>query len=142
MKIKKVLILALTLFMMCDNSGGITSEWINPNFTLVGGYLTPWYNKDNQVAFDNFYGNNPQRYIGATTYSVTDNETDAVINVYKNGDTWTHASVRKPANNQMHGYAWESKLGTAERIFHTLHSLKTNVICFIKAILSDSNLLF
>lgn len=112
-----------TAYNCISYSGGITSEWINPNFTLVGGYLTPWYNKDNQVAFDNFYGNNPPRYIGATTYSVTDNETDAVINVYKNGDTWTHASVRKPANNQMHGYAWESKLGAAERIFHTLHSL-------------------
>lgn len=104
-------------------SGGITSEWINPDFTLVGGCLTPWYNEDNQIAFDNFYGNNPPRYVGATTYSVTENESDAVINVYKKGASWTHASVRKPANDQMHGYAWESKLGSAERVFHSLHSL-------------------
>lgn len=104
-------------------SGGITSEWINPQMTYYGGSLTPWYNEDNVVALDNYYGNNPPRYAGATTYEVTTNESDAVVNVYKNGDLWTHASVRKPANNQLHGYAWESKLGFNVRVFHALNSL-------------------
>lgn len=105
-------------------SGGLTHEWINPNFkTSGGGFLLPWYNDNPIIALDNYYGNNPPRYIGAITYTVTTNPLDAVVNVYKNGDSWTHASVRKPANNQPHGYAWESKLGINERIFHDLNSL-------------------
>lgn len=104
-------------------SGGITHEWINPDLTFSGGTLSPWYNENNEIALDNYYGNIPPRYVGATTYEVTDNANESVVNVYKKGTKWTHASVRKPANNQMHGYAWESKLGHQERIFHPRNSL-------------------
>lgn len=107
-------------------SGGLTNEWINPQLTLANNnniYLTPWYNEDNEKALDNFYGNNPPRYEGATTYTVTNNPSESVINVYKNGNQWTHASVRKPGNNQPHGYGWESKLGNGPRVFHALNSL-------------------
>ena len=36
--------------------------------------LLPWYNSNNVIALDNFYGNNPPRYSGAMTYEVTTNE--------------------------------------------------------------------
>lgn len=107
-------------------SGGLTNEWITPQLNLMSGLLTPWYNQDNETALDNYYGNNPPRYVGAMTYEVTSNPTEAVINVYKKGDSWTHASVRKPANNQTHGYAWESKLGNSVRVFHDINSLDSD----------------
>lgn len=108
-------------------SGGVTSMWIDPQLTSqYGKYLSPWYNTNNETALDNFYGNNPPRYKGATTYEVTTNENESVINVYKLGDKWTHAAVRRPGNNSVHGYAWESKLGTGERIFHAIDSLSND----------------
>ena len=107
-------------------SGGLTSMWIDPQLTSqYGKYLSPWYNTNNETALDNFYGNNPPRYKGATTYEVTTNENESVINVYKLGDKWTHAAVRRPGNNSVHGYAWESKLGNGERIFHAIDSLSS-----------------
>lgn len=100
--------------------------WIDPQLTSqYGKYLSPWYNTNNETALDNFYGNNPPRYKGATTYEVTTNENESVINVYKLGDKWTHAAVRRPGNNSVHGYAWESKLGNGERIFHAIDSLSS-----------------
>lgn len=116
-------------------SGGITGCWINPQMTYgvpvdenpLNSYLTPWYNSNNIVALDNFYGNNPPRYAGATTYEVTNDATEAVINVYKNVDEWTHAAVKSPANNQPHGYAWESKLGSNVRIFHPEEALNSSI---------------
>ena len=106
-------------------SGGISSYWINPTFTRYGSSsrLTPWYSSNTETAYDCFYGNNPPRYNGATTYSLTNSADDAVINVYKNGTSWTHASVRIPGNDQMHGYAWESKCGASYRAFHERQSL-------------------
>lgn len=108
-------------------SGGLTSMWIDPQLTSqYGTYLSPWYDENNEIALDNFYGNNPPRYNGATTYEVTTNENESIINVYKLDDTWTHAAVRKPGNNSVHGYAWESKLGNGERIFHAIDSLSSD----------------
>lgn len=86
--------------------------------------MDPWYDEDPVKAFDNFYGNNPQRYVGATTYVPTDDATVAVVDVYYLYGEWTHASVRKPGNDMPHGYAWESKLGTLQRIFHPRNSLE------------------
>ena len=107
-------------------SGGISSNWITPYVEYLGGRLTPWHANDTETSLDNFYGNNPPRYNGATTYVVTNNTSEAVVNVYKCGDDWTHASVKKPGNNQLHGYAWESKLGSSKRIFHEYSSLNNN----------------
>ena len=104
-------------------SGGITNTWINPQMTYLGNQLSPWYNTNNIVALDNYYGNNPLRYSGAMTYEETQNENDALVNVYKKGNTWVHAAVTKNANYQNHGYSWESKIGDGERVFHALHSL-------------------
>ena len=103
-------------------SGGITSYWINPDLSRLC-YLSPWYDSNTETAYDAFYGNNPPRYNGATTYTLTSNSDEAIINVYKNGSEWTHASVKKPGNNQMHGYSWESKCGPSYRVFHELYSL-------------------
>ena len=54
--------------------------------------LLPWYNSNNVIALDNFYGNNPPRYSGAMTYEVTTNENDAIVNVYQNGNEWTQVN--------------------------------------------------
>jgi hypothetical protein len=42
--------------------------------------------------------------------------------VYKEG-MYTHACVRNRANNNAHGYAWESKDASLERFFHPLFSI-------------------
>lgn len=112
-------------------SGGIAHKWINPFRAPETGqgnlsYLDPWYDEDPVKAFDNFYGNKPQRYIGSTTYVPTDDATNAIIDVYYSNSTnkWTHASVRKPGNDMPHGYAWESKLGASQRIFHARNALE------------------
>lgn len=107
-------------------SGGISSNWITPYVDYAGGRLTPWHGNTTEASLDNFYGNNPPRYNGATTYVVTNNSDEAIVNVYRCGTEWTHASVRKPGNNQMHGYAWESKLGANARVFHEYSSLNND----------------
>lgn len=104
-------------------SGGIFNVWINPTMSDDGNNLLPWYNNNNIIALNNFYGNNPPRYAGAMTYELTTNESDAIVNVYKNGSDWTHAAVRRNANYQNHGYSWESKLGNGPQVFHDLNSL-------------------
>ncbi|HEX3046297.1 MAG TPA: hypothetical protein VHY08_16185 [Bacillota bacterium] len=104
-------------------SGGITDTWINPDFSLRYGGLSPWYNADNIIAFDNYYGNNPPRYSGATTYVYTPNSSESVIDVWADSYSYTHGSVRRPAHNLPHGYDWESKLGSSQRIFHPREAL-------------------
>lgn len=111
-------------------SGGLTNEWIDTTLTSqYEHYLSPWFDSDTEIAYNNFYGNNPPRYYGAVTYELTNSLNNAVICVYKNSVTgkWMHASVKRPGNNTPHGYAWESKMGPADRIFHDLHSLEKEV---------------
>lgn len=115
------------LYNCISYSGGITYQWNNLNLNGSNpNILSPWYDENEITILNNYYGNNPPRYIGATTYTLTENSNDAVINVYKNGDNWTHASVRAPANNQPHGYAWESKLGSGYRVFHPIDALNND----------------
>lgn len=104
-------------------AGGITDAWINPDISEGGGYLTPWYNDDNVIALNNYFGNSPARYAGAVTYANTSAASDAAVDVYKDGSSWTHAAVRKPGNGYPHGYDFESKLGANQRIFHERDSL-------------------
>ncbi len=121
----------VTSYNCISYSGGISAGWITPTFTrynTTSGRLTPWYNSNMETAYDNFYGNNPPRYNGATTYVNTLNSNEAVINVYKNGSEYTHAAVKKPGNNQPHGYAWESKCGKEPRVFHELNSLNNDAV--------------
>lgn len=105
-------------------SGGIAHTWINPDLSHPSEILSPWYNSNNITAFNNFYGNNPQRYAGATTYVNTANANESIIDVYSKNGTWTHAAVRTPGNDQPHGYDWESKCGRLQRIFHSRYSLQ------------------
>ncbi|MBE6853990.1 MAG: hypothetical protein E7505_11120 [Ruminococcus sp.] len=113
-------------------AGGITSASVST------GMVSPWYSPDGmEQSFDNYFGNWSSenqtycpRYVGAVTYEVTNNADDAVVNVYARRTTseyldWSHASVRKPANNHFHGYSWESKMGTSYRIFHAEDSLES-----------------
>jgi hypothetical protein len=113
-------------------AGGITKGWFwgglygcqtcsNIVDGLIYGNVSVW------STWDNYFGNNPLRYIGATTY--TRNQAYAY-----NGEIamWstngaisgvTHASVRLAANNHPHGYDWESKAGANYRFFHPRDAL-------------------
>lgn len=109
-------------------SGGLSSAWIDPELTSqYTKYLSPWYNEDNEKALDNFYGNNPPRYKGATTYEVTTNENESVINVYKLGDKWTHAAVKRPGNNN----------NSLKEEVYIAPSYETNMKTFIKLMLNS-----
>ncbi|MCE5330681.1 MAG: hypothetical protein LLF95_00900, partial [Bacteroidales bacterium] len=88
---------------------------------------SPWYvSGDFWLSWDKFFGNNPERYAGAVTYTRigADATNGEVAMWYNNTDqVYTHFSVKKPANNQPHGYDWESKPGGYIRIFHPRDAL-------------------
>ncbi|MDR2914580.1 MAG: T9SS type A sorting domain-containing protein [Tannerella sp.] len=105
-------------------SGGIHTGWIQQM-----GYGISYLNGSGNVwsSWDNYFGNNPSRYVGATTY--TRNQAHA-----GNGEIalWSHnsyiadashTSVRLLANNNPHGYDWESKCGQNVRVFHPRNAL-------------------
>jgi hypothetical protein len=106
--------------------------------TDLGGSFDPgnqydpnnlWYDsRGYKQCFDNFYGNKKQsgdtclRFSGAMFYIPTTNSYESVVNLYeRNG--YSHASVKKPGDNFLHGYEWESKLKTDIRIFHPISAL-------------------
>lgn len=68
-------------------------------------------------AFDDILGT-PQ-YSGAATYTREGaTEENAAINLWTNGNVITHFSIKHGADNNHHGFDWESKLGSYKRIFH------------------------
>lgn len=68
-------------------------------------------------AFDKILGT-PQ-YSGAATYTRSGaTEDNAVINLWKNDNVFSHFSIKRGSDNNHHGYDWESKLGSYKRIFH------------------------
>lgn len=86
---------------------GITTEWIFPSETS----LEPW---------DAFYNSYGYTRTGA-------NADNAAIAVWKNGTTFTHASVRKNSTiAKPHGFDWESKCGSLERVMHFRDALSGN----------------
>jgi len=95
----------------------------------------PWYVSGNfWQSWDNFFGNNPERWSGAPTYIRSGaNATNGEVAMYYNpnyyspgnGD-YTHFAVTKPANDQPHGYDWESKPGSLMRTFHPRDALNDN----------------
>jgi hypothetical protein len=90
--------------------------------TLVN--LNEWYDEDPLTAFDNFYGNNPSRYTGAPTYTRSGATAgNAEVALWADANSYEHASVTKPANDQPHGYDWESKKGRGARIMHPRDAL-------------------
>lgn len=85
----------------------------------------PWFDsRGEKQCYDNFYGNKDSlgnscpRFDSAMTYVPTSNEYESVVDLYKGYWAYTHAAVKKPADDFLHGYDWESKLGWTERIFH------------------------
>ena len=111
-------------------SGGITTG-VFDNISRVGvinghnyGSVLVW------STWDNYFGNSPDRYTGATTY--IKNQADAgngEIALWSYDGTISgvsHTSVRLLANNNPHGYDWESKCGNNFRIFHPRNALWSN----------------
>jgi hypothetical protein len=106
-------------------SGGITSESIKPHtdprWNTGGGPLSK---------FDNYYNNYPvMRYANAISYPyrVAPSTGGVEIDLWATGSYpdygYTHGSVMKPGNYEMHGYAWESKPGSLARTFHPRNAL-------------------
>jgi hypothetical protein len=128
-------------------AGGVTYGWTwgaiyagQSNGALVGpsyGQPTVW------DSWDDFFGNNPQRYAGATVYTREYADPDnAEIAVWSNNGAIsgvTHFSCRGTANGHPHGYAWESKPGSLRRIFHPKNALSGNAYGSIFAYYRDAN---
>jgi hypothetical protein len=89
-----------------------------------------WYVSGNfWLSWDKFFENTPPRWTDAPTYTRTNaNETNGEIAMWYNSTSYqyTHFSVRKPANNQPHGFDWESKPGGLMRTFHPRDALNDN----------------
>jgi len=102
-------------------SGGVTSTSIWP----PSAYSTYSCNSGNELqCFDNFYNNVPVRYPGAWNYTRSGaTSANAVVDLWKTASAYTHASVRKPGNNNPHGYDWESKPGSLDRTLHPRNAL-------------------
>jgi hypothetical protein len=111
-------------------SGGITSTW---HWPPEGG--NPWYVAGNPLqTFHNFYSNTCaaggtcKRYPEANVWKYGSYSTDPANRIvalwYNNAAaSYTHGSVKKPANGFPHGYDWESKPGRLERTFHPRDAL-------------------
>lgn len=115
-------------------SGGVTREWFWPPSPGNPYYCATSVRK----CFDNYYANRTEggvytpRHLGTcwdytrtgATYS------NSIVDLWHNPNFpfdsgYTHGSCRKPANDHMHGYDWESKPGDLTRTFHPRHDLKS-----------------
>ena len=96
-------------------SGGITSYWEWPPSPYSN-----YYSPDPLTAFDNFYASRGLTRQGATA---SNSKVDLWAIVNNGNRTYTHASVRKGADPNAHGYDWESKPGGLARTFHPRYSL-------------------
>jgi hypothetical protein len=112
-------------------AGGIYDGWVwhyqnNTSlpvvYTINNSIISLWN------TWDDYFGNNPSRYAGATTYTRDQaNAGNAEIALWSTNGAFSgiqHASVRLLANNNPHGYAWESKIGPNYRIFHPKNALE------------------
>lgn len=99
-------------------SGGLVEiRW--PDYEGVDDNYLDWY--------DEFYGT--ERYPNSPIYTRNGaTEENSLIDLwgYLVNPTWpvyTHASIRKGANEYPHGYDWESKAGLNKRIFHPRYAI-------------------
>lgn len=102
---------ASSIYNCISWSGGITSYWEWP--LSIG---SSFYSSDPLAAFDNFYASRGLTRNGAT-------KDNAVVALWAivNADgsrSYTHGSIRKGADDNAHGYDWESKPGSLMRTFH------------------------
>ncbi len=77
-------------------------------------------------AFDDYFGNvGTPRYNGAVNYVRTySTDPDRCIKLFASNENvnanFNHAAIKKGSDSNLHGYNWESKLGSGyARIFHT-----------------------
>lgn len=94
-------------------SGGITSYRERP-FDINSDFYDT-INCDTLTCFDNFYASRGLTRVGA-------NESNAIVALWaivdENGHReYRHASVRA-GDGRLHGYDWESKMGSESRVFH------------------------
>ncbi|MFA0964920.1 T9SS type A sorting domain-containing protein [Roseivirga sp. BDSF3-8] len=113
-------------------AGGMTNGWFwgclypsNAGGSCASG--TYYGSAQSWNTWDNFFGNSPMRYSGAVTYTRTSANTSnaEVAGWAKSNGEITHFSVTREANKHPHGYAWESKPGGLERIFHPRDALNS-----------------
>lgn len=76
-------------------------------------------------SWDDYFANAPLRYPGAKSLSRTGRGNLAVIMYSKDGTMAgvSHFAVTNHANNRLHGFAYDSKIGTWGRITHEYNSL-------------------
>lgn len=108
---------ASTQYNCISWSGGITSYWEWPLSTF-----SSYYSSNPLTAFDNFYASRGLTRTGAT-------ENSSVVDLWAyigaNGSrNYSHASIRNGADNNAHGYDWESKPGQLMRTFHPRYALE------------------
>lgn len=99
-------------------AGGITDKkiWIG-NSSLGSPYT--W------KSWDDYFANNPVRYTGAETYKPTSGNVKVIMYSRNGTDAGaTHFAVTNKANNQLHGFGYESKIGDWGRITHTKQALE------------------
>lgn len=96
-------------------------------------YDSPWKSSNELNSFDNFYGNRDDdgevvvRYTSQIVMNFSRDEataSNACVALWSSSpNSFEHASVKKPANEQPHGYDWESKDGSLDRFFHPKDAL-------------------
>lgn len=107
-----------------DNAAYNAAAWaggiINQNVGIGGLFV--W------KSWDDYFGNKPMRYSGAETFSRSTRGQLAVILYSKNNNisAASHFATTNSANKDLHGFEYESKIGTWGRITHTTTSLNGN----------------
>lgn len=102
-------------------AGGIYCYYLWPpnEFTIIG--------TDTLATFDEFFSMN--RYPGCSVFTREGATAEnSVIDLWGRSNPdgsihYTHASVRKNADNNAHGFDWESKMGYSIRIYHPRNQL-------------------
>jgi hypothetical protein len=113
-----------TVYNSISWSGGITGYWEWPPFPSSAYYV----HNNPLASFDLFY--NSYRYPGCeifTRYGATSDNSAVDLWAVAANDTnyvYTHASIKKGADGNPHGYDWESKLGDLQRTFHPRMALR------------------
>ncbi|HZK70226.1 MAG TPA: hypothetical protein VFD03_01735, partial [Clostridia bacterium] len=101
-------------------SSSPTTDNLSSNWYVSGNFWQSW---------DNFFGNNPLRFVGAPAYTregATASNGEVAMWYNSTSGVYTHFSVNKLANEQTHGYDWESKPGGLMRTFHPKDALNSN----------------
>lgn len=81
---------------------------------------SPYRAESDLESFDNFYNSMGYTREGAT---VENSMIDLYVGRNNNKEYFTHASIKNGTDQNPHGYDWESKLGSWERIFHPRYGL-------------------